>query len=281
MPSYLKEMAEDSKLTYRPVYIGDPSDWRLLCVISGEGIEAYLKNTEDPTAGITTLIKENWDSENTGILERIESVVYENPRILDDYSSEISIITPNSLWVPKSHIEEMEDEGDGIYNKVFTAASEDILKDYIDDKVCLYSGVRGLASFLQRTFPGARIRSHQSIMVDRLGRRSAEMPRLYVNMRTHEVDFVLFNQSNLISAVTYNLKTQDAIRYRLFNMLDVYDINPNEVHVSISSDILLRDVKMKFISKLREDVAYVMMTTVPGRAMKSDMSFIASLMLRS
>ena len=42
----------------RGVPAGDPADWRLICVMSAEGMCAYLKNVEDPSEEIVTLLSE-------------------------------------------------------------------------------------------------------------------------------------------------------------------------------------------------------------------------------
>ena len=152
------------------------------------------------------------------------------------------------------------------------------MQDYVDGKVCAYTLVPGLQAFLQRTFPGARVRCHQSVLVKRLCDRVVDMPRVYIDIRKGWADFVVFDGTKLLMAVSHEWRAQEDIRYHLFNLLDVYDIDPKGVHVSLSG---MRDEKNALMQALRGDVAYVMKTLVPGIASKTGMSLVASLLMRS
>lgn len=246
-------------------------------MISAGGMEAYLRNLEDPTAEVVTLVHEKWESSDN-LLATIENAVYDNSRLLDDYSVDIAIVTERTLWVPASVIEEWDDMGDGYFNSVYDTDAEDIMKDYAGDKVCLYTLARGLKSFLGRTFPGARIRNQQTILVERFGERSADLPRIYIDIRRDAADFVAFDSdSNLLMAVTHEWRTLEDIQYHLYNLMDVYGLDKRHVHISLSGP---RDEKRDLTAQLRKEVAYVMMTMVPGIASRSEMSLPAALLMR-
>lgn len=269
---------ESGEQTYRAIRIGDPSDWRLVMVLSERGIEAYLRNVENPMDGVSTLIREEWSYNGEPLLERIENSIYDHPQLLDDFSADIAIVTSRALWAPESVIEADSDPACKIYNSVYAAEEEDIMRDYQDGRVCLYSLTPGIKAFLQRTFAGARIRCHQTVLVKRLGDRGADLPVVYINIRKEEADFVAIDGKRLLMAVTYDWKHIDDIRYRLFNLLDVYGIDPAAMQVSLSG---LKDEKSRLLNGLRDRVAYVMMTMVPGIAAKAGMSLTAALLMRS
>lgn len=263
---------------YRAVRIGDPSDWRLVMVIGSTGVEAYLRNVENPMDEVETLFVEEWPSEDSGLLERIEGAVYDHPQLLDDFAADISVETPYALWAPEAVIDSDDDPGDRIFTTVYAARDEDIMRDYLEDKVCLYTLTPGLQGFLQRTFPGARIRCHQTVMVTRLEDRVVDMPRVYIDIRKGWADFVAFEGRKLLMSVTHEWREKEDIRYHLFNLLESYGLDPKEVHVSLSG---LRDEKSELLKSLRQDVAYVMMTMVPGIATKAGMSLTAALLMRN
>lgn len=263
---------------YQAVRIGDPSDWRLVGVISEHGMEAYLRNVEDPMAEVAVLFRESWESKGQELLDKVESAVYDHPQLLDDFSADIAVVTPRAIWVPESVAEGEDDPGERLYNRIFTAEEEDIMRDYVGDKVCLYSLTRGLQAFLQRTMPGARVRCHQSVLVERFTARGGDVPQVYIDIRPGEADFVAVRDKGLLLSVTHEWATSEDIRYHLFNILDVYGLDPKEVHVSVSGS---RDDREALTTALRGDVAFVMRTMVPGIAAKAGMSLPAALMMRS
>lgn len=263
--------------TPRPLRISDPSEWRLVCVLTSSGFEAYLRNLEDPTAEVECVVRENWGNTDN-ILKEFENTVYDNPLLLDDFSIDIAIVSERTLWAPLSVIDSWEDMGDSYFTQVFDCTPDDIMRDYLEDKVCMYTLAPGLRSFLARTFPGARIRNQQSIIVSRLGDRIADMPRIYIDIREGEADFIAFEDTRLLTAVTHDWHTIEDIQYHLFNIMDVYSIDRRHIHVSLSG---LRDVKRRLTVLLRNEVAYVMMTMVPAIATKAGMSLTASLLMRS
>ena len=264
--------------TYQAVRIGDPSDWRLVCVISERGMEAYLRNMEDPTAEVACLVKEEWNPGDGDLLQKIESTVYDHPQLLDDFTADIALTAPRSLWVPRRILEEWDDLGDSYYTRIYESDPEDIMRDWDEDKVCLYTLTRGLPAFLQRTFPGAKIRNHQSVLVERFGSRVSDLPRVFIDLREGEADFVLLDGKQLLQAVSHEWGTLEDAEYHFYNLLDVYGFDPKKLEVSLSG---LRDEKRELMQRLRERVAYVMMTMVPAVASKAGMSLTASLLMRS
>lgn len=262
--------------TYQAVRIGDISDWRMICSISQTGMGAWLKN-DDPMREIECLFQQSWNVPQEQLLQNIENAVYDHPQVLDDFSADISIEAPKSIWVPTSLVDDNDEEASRLYNQVYTADDCDVITDSIGDATCLYSLTPGLNAFLQRTFPGARIHSHLGVLVRRLSERSADMPRVYLNIRETEVDILAFDRKNLLMAATHNWHDTNDIQYHLFNILNVYGLNPAEVQVSLSG---LKEVKTSLMQELRKTITYVMFTMVPAVGSKADMPFAASLLLR-
>lgn len=271
----------ESEKENRAIRIGDPSDWRLVMTISNQGMEAYLRNTENPMDDVITLLREEWDLSGRSLLERVESTVYDHPQLLDDFSSDIAIVTDQALWIPEKVVESVEDPALKIFRSVYDAHEEDLMMDYVDGKVCVYTLAPGLHGFLQRSFAGARIRCQQSIIVSRFCNRNADMSRVYINMRKGEADFVAFDGKKLLMAVTHEYHSADDISYHLHNLLDVYEINPQDVHVSMSATREMREERGIIMDKLRETVGYVMVTMVPGIAKKAGMSLTSALLMRN
>ena len=156
--------------TYQAVRIGDIADWRLICVISARGMGAWLKHA-NPTQEIVTLFDEKWTCHSDTLLERIENTVYDHPQVLDDFSADIAIVAPKSIWVPTAMVADDEEEAARLYNQIYTAEECDIMSEAVEDATSLFTLVPGLNAFLQRTFPGARLHSHLAVMARRFRER--------------------------------------------------------------------------------------------------------------
>ena len=168
--------------TYQAVRIGDIADWRLICVISARGMGAWLKHA-NPTQEIVTLFDEKWTCHNDTLLERIENTVYDHPQVLDDFSADIAIVAPKSIWVPTAMVADDEEESARLYNQIYTAEECDIMSEAVEDATSLFTLVPGLNAFLQRTFPGARLHSHLGVMGRGCGEFSCFRPQKPYNGR--------------------------------------------------------------------------------------------------
>lgn len=261
--------------TYQAVRIGDIADWRLICEISATGISAYLKHT-NPAQDIVTLIDEKWER-GEDLLQKIENAVYDHPQVLDDFSADIAIVAPKSIWVPKHLLDEEDEENIAfLYNQVYSAEEGDIMSDTVDSATCLYSLVPGLNAFLQRTFPGSRLHSHLAVMTSRFRERTADMPRVYAEIRDGEVDILAFDHKNLLMAATHTWRDPMDIQYHIFNVINVYELDPQNLQLSLSGN---RDVKNLLLPELRKTISYVMMTMLPSLS-NTQLPTTAALLLR-
>lgn len=262
--------------TYQAVRIGDIADWRLICHISAGGMGAYLKHS-NPAHDIVTLFDEKWDEDPDSLLRQIENCVYDHPQVLDDFSADVVVTAPKSVWVPTELVGDDEDEASGLYTRIYPAEDSDVMSEAVGDATCLYSLTRGLNAFLQRTFPGARVHSHLAVMAARFRSRSADMPRIYVDIRETEADFIAFDRSAFIMAATHRWQSPADIQYHLFNIMSVFGFDPAETQVSLSGP---REVKSPLAAELRDTIDYVMLTMMPGIGAKAGMPLPAALMLR-
>lgn len=260
--------------TYQAVRVGDVAEWKLICQISANGLCAYLKNS-NPTEEIKTLIETDWSCAPENLLAKIENTVYDHPQILDDFSSDIVIVAPRSIWVPAAEVEEDEERAAYLYNQVYSAEEDDIMSETAGDATCLYTLVPGLNAFLNRTFPGGRIHSHLAVMVTRFRERNSDLPRIYIDIRKGEADIIAFDRKKLLMAATHRWHELSDIQYHLYNIMDVYGLKPSEAEVSLSG---LRDIKNELMRELRKKFSYVLLTMVPSLSSKTGMPLQAALL---
>lgn len=269
-------MKENS--TYTAVRIGDISDWRMIAVISETGMSAWLKNTADPAQEIAELFDVSWDRDPDMLLQNIENAVYDHPQVLDDFSADIVVVAPRSLWVPAQYADADEGELAYLYNNLYPAEEEEIMSEESADALCLFTLVPGLNAFLQRTFPGARIHSHMAVMAKRFRERGADLPCVFVDIREGEADFIAFDNRRLLFSATHPWRESTDIEYHLYNLVAVLGLKPEEVQVSLSG---LRDIKNSLTAPLRERFPYVMLTMLPSVGAKAGMPLAAALLTRN
>ena len=262
--------------TYQAVRIGDIADWRLICSVSSRGMSAYLRHIS-PTEPVVTLFDEKWAPDPDSLLSRIENTVYDHPQVLDDFSADVIVTAPRAIWVPSALVEDDEDEMERLYSQVYAGVDTGVMSEQADDATCLFMLAPGLNAFLQRTFPGARVHSHLAVLVSRFRERSADMPRVYIDIRDSEADFVAFDRRSLLMAATHPWHDPADLQYHLYNIMSVFGLDPSVTQVSLSGP---REVKGDLMAKLRENIDYVMLTTMPGIGAKAGMPLAAALMLR-
>ena len=263
--------------TYQAVRIGDTADWRLICCISEYGMSAYLKNV-NPTEEVMTLFESKWEKSEATLLQNIENAVFDHPQVLDDFTADITIIAPKAVWVPATNVEFDDEKAAAYYNQVYSARSADIMAETVDGATCLFCLTPGLKPLLQRTFAGARVHSHLAVLVRRLAERSADMPRIYVDIRDHEADIVAFDTKSLLMAATHPWNKPEELQDKIFNIIEVYGIDPDEVQLSLSG---LREEKNLLMPLLRKNIKYVMLTMLTSVGAKTGMPSPAALLLRN
>ena len=266
---------EEALTSYKGYRIDDTVDWRLVVYVSSTGMSAYLKNIENPLEPIVTLFEETWPDDESALLRHIETAVYDHPQLLDDFSTEIIVCSPRMLWVPDEYAGDYEEQA-RLYNIVYKAEEEDIFSDSFEGMTCLFTLASGLPAFLRRTLSGARVSSHLGVLVKRFITRGGEIPRLYADIREGKVDFVVFDDRKLLLASTHDWRDPNDVAYHIFNIMDVYGLNPESTQVSLSG---LRDVKQTLVKMLREQISYVMLTMMPSAVQKSDMPIAAAIAL--
>lgn len=240
--------------------ITDTGAWKLIILVEETGMQACLRSTEDKTLAPVALFRKQWNHDATPLLEKIESYIYDNPRLLDDYATDIIIQTPRCLHIPLSAIEEEGAETD-LFREIYKAEPEDVLTDMNADSACVYTLTAGLPSFLQRTLPGARIRCHLSILEQKFREQTSELTRIYVDIRSGEADIICFNDTELISSATQFWSETADIAYRVMLLLNAYSLKSDEVEVRISG---LSDVKSEMAPLLRKMINYVVFTPEPA-----------------
>lgn len=261
---------------YTPAQAVDFTDtgvWRLIIYISCRGMTALLKHTEDPAQPLVRLFSTSWDDDGAPLLQKIESAIYDHPRVLEDYATDIIVETPRLTWMPDELLD-LEDAESTVFYSIFPTVNGEFLSEQSAGITALYSLCDGLGAFISRTIPGARVRPHISILVDRLRRLSAETPVVYVDVRDGEADLIAFDGKQLLSTVTHKWQAPADVAYRIFQLADALGLSAESLIVSLSGQADVVEELKEFLS---EHCRKVTKTAIPA-AEATDMPLAAAIL---
>lgn len=216
----------------------DTGQWHLAVDISKHGFGAWLLPDESIGATPRVIIQMAWQPSEEGLLERIEDAVYDNPTVLDDYSADIIVESDRQLWLPSDIFPTDEDCADA-YVSIYGGDILDVMVNDLGKEKCAFLLAPGLKSFMQRSFPGARIWSQQALL-KQASSQPHESFKCLLDIRQSSFDLILFSRGELLSASTHPWKTEADIAYTLLNILSTYDAPSTETEIVFSG---VRDVR--------------------------------------
>ena len=212
----------------------DTGQWRLIVNIYTTGMTAFLENTLHADVEPQHLFTTRWEYDPDSLLHNIENAVYDNPRMLDDFSARIVLFDRHTLFIPTKVAEENDGIEEEIYTSLYKSDAADVICETDGDLTAVSSMTPRLKGFLSRTFPGARVSTNLMMQVAALRKENkGSGKRMEVTVRDadREADFILLDGDALISASTHSVSGDDDIIYHLYNIIDAYGIDPEDVKV--------------------------------------------------
>ena len=220
----------------------DTGQWRLIVNIHQEGMDAWLKNTLRADVDPQLLFKTEWSKNEEELLHNIENAVFDHPRVLEDFAAQIILFDNKTLFIPRVVADENDGGEEELYTEVYSGDPSNVMSERDGSVVSAFRMVSGLKSFLYRTFPGAKITSNLTERVREL-RKKGRGIRTVAEVREKESDIMLFRDDELISASTRDRTTPEDIVYYIFNLFDIYNIDPRTAEVKIKGVVLPEEIK--------------------------------------
>ncbi|MDE5773422.1 MAG: DUF3822 family protein [Muribaculaceae bacterium] len=217
----------------RTVDFTDTGLWRLIIFISRRGMTAMLRHTDDPTQPLVLLFETEWETDDAHLLSRIESGIYDNPRVLEDYATDIIIRTETLTWVPTKIINENEVE-ETVFSTIFPTCNATPMTECVGDMTALFALTSGLEAFIRRTIPGARVRSHLGVLVEYMGKMTGNNTQVFVDITSGQADILLFDKQCISAAVTHQWRAVSDIGYRICQVAESLGLKPGQLEVSLS-----------------------------------------------
>lgn len=196
--------AAASPVILTPAGFADTGQWRLLISVSDTGLGAVLRHVSDSARPAVKLFDERWTPlEGRELLDRLESCIYEHPSVLDDYATEIVVEPLVVTWVPSEILDRGDFTEEHIFHEVFNET--EVMADKVGDATALYLLTEGFDGFISRTIPGARIRTDQGVLVERLRPSDGSDDEFVINvLKTgNQVHLVAFSGTTLFCCVTH------------------------------------------------------------------------------
>ncbi|MDE5796545.1 MAG: DUF3822 family protein, partial [Muribaculaceae bacterium] len=185
-------MSDNQTPKYSAAELADTGRWHLVVRIGDKGAEAWLNYIADNSRP-NRLFTIDFDDSETHI-EQLERAVYDNPRVLDDFSTDVIIDTDRVLWTPKSanDPETVRLMADTLWPDLAT----DVLTDRTGTDVCHFVLTPGLATCMQRTFPGARVVCGLSVLRRFVATHHSKGTTLYVDFSDKSMIHILATQAD-------------------------------------------------------------------------------------
>lgn len=210
----------------------DTGQWHLAVDISRHGFGAWLLPDASLGRVPRVIIRQAWHPSEEGLLGRIEDAVYDNPTVLDDYSADIILESDRQLWLPSALYLTDEDCAEA-YIATYGGDILDVMVNDTGKEKCAFVLTPGLRSFMQRSFPGARIWSQQLLL-----REAATQPhesfKCLIDVRESQVDIILLYRGELQCATTHFWRKEADIAYTILNILQTYEAQPAETEIVFS-----------------------------------------------
>lgn len=248
------------------VDVADTGQWHLVIGIRHDGMQAWLKSKADPTRLPVKTLDVGWKDSSKTLLENIEATVYDHPALLDDFSTDIVLDTPQCLWVPSQMLEDNDDEE--FFKPFYDMTLSDIFTTDYGESICLFSLTRGLKSFLARTFSGSRINCHLGVLFSHFRTRSIEHPHIYVIVRTECCDIIGIESEKIIFSSSRRDLSPTGILYHIVNATAAYGLNNDNVRICTAGE---PKIKVELSTLLRKYFKHVLPANVPSAARIGEM----------
>lgn len=234
--------------------IADTADWHLSVFLRHDSLSAYLINIADEKHPVYKVVSVGFQP-GVQLLSQIESAVYDNPLILDDFSSDIIISSDFFSFIPTEIYNFSEELSEQFVSPLFPGIeAEELFFDKSERVTVAYFLVAGLKHFLGRTFPGARISSEMMTLYEKFSTFTGGGTRIYVDWEDDYVSLFGFSGKNLIFASRYHCDSEIDLCYYLLNVINVYGLDSSKTEVYVTAP---DDKKNSVISSLRKHADYV------------------------
>lgn len=245
----------------------DHSVWRLLLIVATDSLSSVFFNTA--TRQIVPYSHKSWPADEGSILKHIEDAVYENPDILDDYTTTI-LIKPDFWCLAPSEIADADNEENltALMHRGCPTDNSELLLDRAGSETYMCTIPVGLQSFLSRTFNVDKTLHFMHPMKDYTTKPAQrdKGDKVWIDIYKHQLYMCGWKEGQLQICSTWNFRTpEDAAYYIIYASINSkIDLQSGEVMVSG-----LPEMRAAILPLLRQHASYVATTILPSYMKKS------------
>lgn len=251
----------DNKLTINPTPadIDDIKIWHLYILLGKKRLIALFHNKR--TNDIFSYIDYQWSNTDNLSLEQIQNTIYENPLILNGYTTTILIESNYFTIVPSKFIENDEDAYD-LMDCIYSTDNADLWIDNIGDETILFNTLSGLQSFLYRTFPESSVHFQLTPTINffKANQSIEKNGNIVVNITEEKVEIIAIKNKKLQYSNIFDYKESSDIVYFILNAWNMLGFDQQTDELKVSG---VKDIRTQVMPTLRKYINYVMLTTLP------------------
>lgn len=251
----------DNKLTINPTPadIDDIKIWHLYILLGKKRLIALFHNKR--TNDIFSYIDYQWSNTDNLSLEQIQNTIYENPLILNGYTTTILIESNYFTIVPSKFIENDEDAYD-LMDCIYSTDNADLWVDNIGDETILFNTLSGLQSFLYRTFPESSVHFQLTPTINffKANQSIEKNGNIVVNITEEKVEIIAIKNKKLQYSNIFDYKESSDIVYFILNAWNMLGFDQQSDELKVSG---VKDIRAQVMPTLRKYINYVMLTTLP------------------
>lgn len=225
-------MSDYTPPKYSAAELADTGRWHLTVRIGRASAEAWLKYIADDSAP-TRLFGVSCDPGH--LVEQLECALYDNPRVLDDFSADIILDTDMNLWLPGGYAADREGQH-AQFGRVWPGMEAECVADTTSAEVCVFALAPGLGGLLRRMFPGARTVSALSVVRASTAPEHTGLTQVTVDLSAAEgVNVAAVGSDGLLFAVTLPLQDPAKLAAWLGESIALCGASSPDVAVTVSA----------------------------------------------
>ena len=245
--------------------ISDTSRFRLLLRVSDTGAHAVIFAPDSDGSLINAPLP---FSPSADPVKDLQEVIYDNPLLLNEFSSVLIVIEPRVTFPMPSELD-FPLRRDIIARQCDISSSE-LIDDPSGLNSSLFTGVisRDLFTFLRRPFPSATLTTHLGTLTRYFASRPGRgtTPRTLASFRPDAVDVVITSGNRLLLANSFRFTDPDDAVFYLLACRRALGIDEENSEVQLTGH---RPHRMTVTARLRQFVPRVMPAIFPPELFKA------------
>lgn len=245
----------------------DTERWRQVILISSSGVRSWMFDRKNPAAPPRAAADVSFGADSGDLLRRIEDAVYDNPLLLEDFPTEIVVCAERFALVPQEAASADPDAPKDAFANIYGDDYEAMTQN-VEGVVIAFNLANGLGSFIDRTFPGAKVYHYMAPLFKHFANTPAGGKRMYADIREGRVDLFGFSGRKLLMAAGCAWEDPMDAAYYIFATRSAWNFNPDSDPLCVSG---LRSAREVLMPLLRQHINYVTLTLLPRIAAREEL----------